>query len=369
MRVATRSVDRQSSNTFGLDEILSSMHSSESVAVTNVRVDSLVLTDSPRLCGEDPEHIRLLAEASESLPPIMVHRPTMRVIDGMHRVYAARLNGTTEIPARLLDCDEDATFILAVKANVTHGLPLSHSDRAAAASRIIADHPSWSDRAVAAATGLSDKTVSRLRDRPTAESPQSNRRLGRDGRVRPLDSGTRRQHAAAMISNRPDAGLREVARVTGLSAATVWDVRRRIERGEDPVPRRYRSANMPESVPAVAPLDRPVAAANDARARKPPQPVDRDALLEKLRLDPSVRFSEEGRLALRWLYQHTVDAEGTANMARGLPDHWAPIVASLARGCATEWARLAQQLDQRAAENAALDCTRGGVPAADQITG
>jgi ParB-like chromosome segregation protein Spo0J len=349
MRVAAPSGDEQASNwsAFGLDEIMSSMRWSESHSVTSVRVDSLVIMGSPRRCGEDPEHIRLLAEASDKLPPITVHRPTMRVIDGVHRVRAARLNGTTEIRARLLDCDEDAAFVLAVKANVTHGLPLSHSDRAAAAARIIARHPRWSDRAVAAATGLSDKTVSRIRACPTAETPQSNTRLGRDGRVRPLDSGTRRQQAAAMINHRPDAGLREVARATGLSAATVWDVRRRIERGEDPVPRKYRPARTSEGGPAEAPASRPAATLDGTRARQTSQPVDRGALLEKLRQDPSLRFNEAGRLALRWLHQYAVDAEGMDNLSRGLPDHWAPVVASLARSCATEWERLAEQLEQR----------------------
>src|SRR4029078_7378388 len=97
----------------------------------------------------------------------------MRVIDGMHRVRAALLNGRTRIDARLLDCDEGAAFVFAVKTNVKHGLPLSPSDRAAAAARIIAIHPHWSDRAVAAATALSDKTISPIPARSTADGPLS----------------------------------------------------------------------------------------------------------------------------------------------------------------------------------------------------
>jgi len=86
---------------------------------------------------------------------------------------------------------------------------------------------------------------------------------------------------------------------------------------------------------------------NGTRARPAPRPVDRDTLLEKLRQDPSLRFNEAGRLAVRWLHQHIVDTEGLENLERGLPDHWAPVVASLARSCATDWTRLAEQLELR----------------------
>jgi ParB-like chromosome segregation protein Spo0J len=327
------------------DDIATSIRPGELHAVTTVRVEELVLDGSPRLGGENPEHIRILADSAAALPPITVHRPTMRVIDGVHRVRAAVLTGMSEIEARLLDCDEDEAFILAVKANVTHGLPLSQTDRAAAATRIIGQHPHWSDRAVAMTAGLSDKTVSRIRSRLTSDTPQSNTRLGRDGRLRPLDSGARRQQAAAMISDKPEAGLREVARATGLSAATVRDVRQRIERGENPVPVKYRAAeDTGAEVTSIAPA---TPAPTGARARRIYVPVDVHMLLEKLRHDPSVRFSEAGRLALRWLHQHTVDTTDLENLERGLPDHWASIVASLARSCAVEWTRLAEQLERR----------------------
>jgi ParB-like nuclease family protein len=318
----------------------------ESHPVTTVQISSLAFEGSPRLGGEDPEHICLLAEAGGPLPPITVHRPTMRVIDGVHRVRAAVLKGVTEIDARLLDCDDNAAFVLSVRANITHGLPLSSADRAAAATRIVACQPRWSDRAVAAATGLSDKTVSRIRSRSSSDISQSNTRLGRDGRLRPLDSGTRRKQAAEMISEKPEAGLREVARTTGLSAATVRDVRERVGRGEDPVPGRYRAGNRREPL-AVATISRQPRTLGGSRARRPGASGDPRTLLAKLRNDPSVRLNEVGRYALRWLHHHAVDTEGLDALARGLPDHWAPVVADLARTCATAWTGLAEQLERR----------------------
>ncbi|MBO0916168.1 ParB/RepB/Spo0J family partition protein [Streptomyces laculatispora] len=319
----------------------------ESHPVTRVRVDSLVLDGSPRLSGPDQAHVRMLAETKNALPPITVHRPTLRVIDGVHRVHAARLNGRGEVPARLLDCDRATAFVLAVEANVAHGLPLTRADRTAAAARIIEAFPQWSDRAVAAAVGISDKTVSRLRTRSGAgRVVQTGTRLGQDGRVRPLDSGRRRRRAAALLREAPDAGLREVARATGLSPATVRDVRRRIDRGEDPVPGRYREVR-PALLTPVGP-DRRRPAAAPADGEREAVVVDRNRLLAKLNEDPSLRLSESGRRALRWLRHYSVTGQDIETLAHGLPCHWAPEVADLARSCAAAWSELAELLQERA---------------------
>ncbi|MFD1048366.1 ParB N-terminal domain-containing protein, partial [Kibdelosporangium lantanae] len=116
------------------------------------------MSDSPRLEGEDGEHIRALVELDVQLPPITVHRTTMRVIDGMHRLRAAVLRRQDFIDAYLVDAEPDDVFVLAVEANIQHGLPLTFADRKAAAARIVRSHPHWSDRAIAAKTGLSPKT-------------------------------------------------------------------------------------------------------------------------------------------------------------------------------------------------------------------
>jgi ParB-like chromosome segregation protein Spo0J len=326
-----------------LDEIELSSIWVESHPVTRVPIASLVFDDSPRRAGEDQHHVRVLAEAGDRLPPITVHRPTLRVIDGAHRIRAALLTGRTEIAARLLDCDSATAFVLSVRANVTHGLPLSRTDRAAAAARIVLTHPQWSNRAIAAATGISDKTVSRIRAQsPSADPAQSGTRLGRDGRARPLDIGQRRRRAAALLLDRPEAGLREVARATGLSPATVRDVRRRIDRGEDPVPGRYRDS---PGAARTSLADRQHGAV--ARIDREAAPVDRRKLLAKLSEDPSLRLNEAGRRALRWLRQYSVDGDGLETLQRGLPGHWAPDVADLARSCAAAWSELAEQLQQR----------------------
>jgi hypothetical protein len=72
----------------------------DSVPVMTVAIGSLRGADSPRLSGESLRHTRLLAHSDALLPPIIVHRETMRVIDGMHRVRAALLRGEQEIQVR-----------------------------------------------------------------------------------------------------------------------------------------------------------------------------------------------------------------------------------------------------------------------------
>jgi ParB-like chromosome segregation protein Spo0J len=66
--------------------------------IERVSIESLAESGSPRLAGQNEEHARLLAESGLELPPIVVHRPTRRVIDGMHRLAAARLRGCAARP-------------------------------------------------------------------------------------------------------------------------------------------------------------------------------------------------------------------------------------------------------------------------------
>ena len=146
------------------------------------RVLVCVGADSPRLHGEDLEHIRSLAELADELPPILVQRKTMRVIDGMHRLKAAVLRGERTIEAIFYDGDDAEAFVLAVRSNVQHGLPLTLSDRKAAAARIVILNPHWSDRAIAEVSGLSAKTVATVRSDAADLLPEDSRRIGRDGR-------------------------------------------------------------------------------------------------------------------------------------------------------------------------------------------
>ncbi|MEV4896409.1 ParB N-terminal domain-containing protein, partial [Nonomuraea sp. NPDC055795] len=214
---------------------LQAVRTPESTKPQLININLLWHGESPR-AEEDVDHIDRLVESDATLPPIVVHRPTLRVIDGIHRFKAALRRGEKQISVVYFDGTEDEAFIRAVRENVAHGLPLTLPERKAAARRILSTHPELSDRMIAAHTGLAAKTVARLRESSRGEIPQANARLGADRRLYPMKASEGRLRAAQVITERPDAPLREVARLAGVSLATAHDVRHRVRRGEDPVP-------------------------------------------------------------------------------------------------------------------------------------
>jgi ParB-like chromosome segregation protein Spo0J len=305
--------------------------------VVTVPVLSLRAADSPRLNGEDKAHIARLAEVETALPPILVDRRSMRVIDGMHRLMAASLQGREMIDIKFFDGNELDVFLSAVQENVAHGLPLSQTDRRAAAERIIDSHPHLSDRAIGQVAGLAAKTVATIRKRSTNVAPQSNARVGRDGKVRPLDSGQGRRRAAELMTEQPGASLRDVARAAGISPATVLDVRRRIERGDPPAPSKPAAA-----VPGLVP-------GPGARVTvRPATPLDPAAMVQKLLRDPSLRGNEQGKGMLRLLHVNAVGSEQLTDVAGTVPPHCMAIVVQLARQYARMWQDFAAELEGRA---------------------
>jgi ParB-like chromosome segregation protein Spo0J len=333
-----------------------------------VPVAALQAADSPRLNGEDQEHIRLLSETHADLPPILVHRPTMRVIDGMHRLRAAVAAGRTSVEVQFIDGTPEDAFVVAVIANTAHGLPLTRSDRKAATTRIINSFPTFSDRSIASVTGLSAQTVASIR-RQTAAGSAATKRIGRDGRVRPLTTADGRRVASDELARRPEASLRDIAKVAGISVATARDVRERVRRGEDPVPngQRAAAATKPTDHVAAAGCAEPPAPAG--RAPDPePDPActastdlriagigtavarsrDRDPrpLLQNLKNDPVLRMSENGREVLRWLFNHATGPQGWENVLDDMPVHCGYVVAEVARRCADEWQQFATQIEE-----------------------
>ena len=315
--------------------------------VTAVPILSLRPAHSPRLNGEDKAHIGRLAETETPLPPILVDRRTMRVIDGMHRLMAASLQGRETIDVIFFDGSEADVFLRAVQENVTHGLPLSQADRRAAAERIIASHPRMSDRAIGQIAGLGAKTVAAIRKRSTDGVPQSNARVGRDGKVRPLDSTEGRERAAKLLTQQPEASLRDVARAAGISPATVLDVRKRLERGDAPAPCKPAAGTATSGAGADAPL---AGAHSGPRTSARPSLASRDpaATVERLLRDPSLRNNEQGKRMLRLLHVNAAGAEQLQNVTAAVPPHCVTVLLQLAHQYAKMWQDFAGELDRRA---------------------
>ncbi|MEU7481109.1 ParB N-terminal domain-containing protein [Lentzea sp. NPDC042327] len=289
-----------------------------------VDIDVLQPADSPRVGGCSDEFVRHLASSDASIPPVVVHRPSMRVVDGVHRVRAAALRGWSSVDVEYVDGTVEDAFVLSVELNQA---TLSTADREAAARRVLRSHPQWSDRSIAAVTGLAAKSVGVLRRAVGGQSPS---RVGRDGKVRPVNSAAGRRLAGQLIQDRPGASLRDVARAAGVSPGTVRDVRRRLSQGLDPVPERMRAA---ERADAVAPQVR-----TEVRAPGVTLPI--------LRRDPSLRFTEHGRLVLRWLEAHAVSSGEWAVVVNGVPSHCRELVADMARSCAEAWTEMADALER-----------------------
>jgi hypothetical protein len=280
-----------------------------------VSISDLAVGGGPRSEGENEEHIQRLAETDEPLPPILVHWPSMLVIDGMHRVRAARMRGQSAIGVRFLACERDQIFVEMVKANVAHGLPLSLADRKAAAGRVLTTHPHWSDRMIAGVTGLAHKTVGRIRRDLAEHLPEATARVGRDGCVRPLGRGGR-ELAEEFVRRDPDASVRAVARAAGVSVGTVHSVRRAV------------NADVPD--------------VSDAQWM---------SVMRRLRADPSLRFTEAGRAVLQLFGSHAIAGGGWQRVSDGVPAHWAPSLAGLAHELAAAWQQFAEHLDEVARES------------------
>jgi ParB-like chromosome segregation protein Spo0J len=324
--------------------------------VVEVEIDSLSAEGSPRISGENPEHVQALAEAQAQLPPIIVHSSTMRVIDGAHRLRAAQLRGDQKIPVRFFDGDEADAFVLAVESNIAHGLPLTMADRKRAAARIIGSHPHWSDRAIASVAGIAPGTVAELRRRaPAGSRPVS--RLGQDGRIRPVDGTEGRRRAGEIIRENPGLSLRQIARAAGISPETARDVRRRLTGADDEVARRRPGRGDGEAVGgrsarADGEIARPRSArADDDDVRRRPGRADDDvaAAIERLLTDPALRFSEGGRALLRLLHLHFVETREWTKIGENVPLHCSGTIVHLARDCSTWWKELAERVQENVA--------------------
>ncbi len=305
------------------------MDAAVSAGVDHLPVDVPLAAESPRLAGENLEYVRLLAEVDTELPPIIVNRRTNRVVDGMHRLRAARLRGERTIAVRYFDGDDEAAFLTAVEINMRHGLPLSLADREAAAARVLASRPYWSDRTIAASTGLAWTTIAALRRRDGSGAAQPAARVGKDGRSRPVDGSRGRVLAGKEIAARPDASLRQIAKAAGISVATARDVRDRVRRGEDPVPARLRRD-----------------------AARPVEVVDVQATVRDLKNDPSLRLTESGRALLRWLDGHVIESDECTVLAAAVPPHCVEVIEAIARRCAETWSELATAVRKN-------DCSTG----------
>jgi ParB-like nuclease domain len=244
--------------------------------------------------GIRSEHVATLAELREPLPPIVVHRDTMRIVDGLHRVRAAQARGESHILVCFIDGTDIDALVAAISLNRQHGLPLSRRDRRGAVERLLTARPQWSDRRIAALAGVDHKTVGSVRRRATGEIPHMATVVGIDGRVRARRGG-------------------------GPFGAAGGD----------------RSGGPPEV---------PAGSGEPVGSLTLPAPAGAPSTMEALRADPSLCYTAVGRTLLR-LSSATLGLRDPDHLAAAAPPHRRTALASVARLCADRWLRVADALD------------------------
>jgi ParB-like chromosome segregation protein Spo0J len=203
--------------------------------VVSISLHELRVGPSMRAAGIDPLHVAALAEVAAHWPPIIVNRSDSTVIDGQHRVAAARQLGLRKLSAIWFDGSPDEVYIEFVRRNVGHGLPLTLAERRAAARQMLRGQGGRSDRAIASVCGISPTTIARLRrelgDAGAGSASGERGRVGLDGRVRPINGMALRARIAEQLARQPDASLRAIATIVGASPETVRSVRNELRTG------------------------------------------------------------------------------------------------------------------------------------------
>lgn len=131
-----------------------------------------------RTGGLDDEHVATLADMpAASLPPIDVvyeaASKTSWLVDGFHRLEAARRRGETTVVARVFQGDFRDALLLALGANSSHGLRRTNADKARAVDTLLADDEwkLWANTEIAERCGVSEGFV-RNRRADRGESPK-----------------------------------------------------------------------------------------------------------------------------------------------------------------------------------------------------
>ena len=228
-----------------------------------------------RAAGIDPLHVAALAEVATLWPPIVVNRADMSVVDGHHRIAAARQLGLRELRVTWFDGSAEDAYLEFVRCNVGHGLPLTLAERRQAARQMLRSQTERSDRAIASVCGVSPTTIARLRKElgPVEWAGDGTcdpkGRVGLDGRVRPLNGMALRARIAQELAIRPEASLRAIAGTVGASPETVRSVRNELRAGSSAA--KYAAMAGPDAISVLEVA--PVETLSRCRAKIPPSRI------------------------------------------------------------------------------------------------
>lgn len=141
----------------------------------------------------DKTTVAAYAASFEQLPPIDVFwiegRDGWWLVDGWHRVDAAKQLGLEDIEANEHQGTFEDALEFAYDANLKHGRPLSTSERKEAAKLKLTRHTERSNNWIAQDVGLDSKTIATIRDdlEAASEIPKLSMLIGRDGKEYPRE--------------------------------------------------------------------------------------------------------------------------------------------------------------------------------------
>jgi len=134
-----------------------------------------------------------LASIIESSPIVVFDTPSgLMLVDGFHRLAAARQLDWSEIKAQIYKGSVQDAFAYACLANLKHGKPLTRSEREHAVKEYIVLNAELSDRWIAQDTGLHNDTISKWRQELIANGrlKANEKRIGQDGKERTVGKPT-----------------------------------------------------------------------------------------------------------------------------------------------------------------------------------
>jgi ParB-like nuclease domain len=121
--------------------------------------------------------VQQLAEGGLRFPPVVLFTDGKDywVVDGFHRIPAARRAGLTEIEAEVRQGTQRDALLFSISANSAHGLPRTNADQRKAVDLLLADPEwsQWSDREIARRCQVSNHVVRRRRRLQPASGTQS----------------------------------------------------------------------------------------------------------------------------------------------------------------------------------------------------
>jgi hypothetical protein len=163
-----------------------------------------------------------------------------------------------------------------------------------------------------------------------------------------LNSEEGRRRAAAIITERPTASLREVAATAGISVGTAHDVRQRIRRGESPVRNISPNPERRDEQRAFSHSDPTSLSPAEKKPRPQEKPdIDAQTILQSLARDPALKQTDAGRELLRWLHTHIVDSAEWDPLLGAIPAYRLKSLARLALQCGDAWYQFAHELEYR----------------------